>query len=147
MGEPNPKPNKYEVTGGADELIIYAKATTLTPYVGTQVATANVAGTNETVSVDSHTRRRYPGDPGSSVASHGRTSTRGGYIPDATLPGRTAWFEKITGTGEDRVVAREQFTFVGTSKALRAFCEENAAQAFTLRLPSGKAVAIADLTP
>ena len=147
MAEANPKPNRYDLAAGDQEFIIYAKPSTLTPYVGTQVATASFAGANETVTVRSYSRRRYPGAPVSSVDSHARTSGRGGWRPDATLPGRNAWFEKTTGTGEGRTVQRDQFTFVGTTKALREWVEAEAVQAFVLRLPSGKSIAIQAATP
>jgi hypothetical protein len=142
MAEANPKPNRYDLAAGDQEFIIYAKPSTLTPYVGSQVATASFAGANETVTVRSYSRRRYPGAPVSSVDSHARTSVRGGWRPDATLPGRSAWFEKTTGTGEGRTVQRDQFTFVGTTKALREWVEAEAVQAFVLRLPSGKSIAV-----
>lgn len=147
MGEANPRPLRYDVAVGDQEFIIYAKPGMLAPYVGAQVATTNSAGTSETVTVDSHTRRRYPGDAGTSVDSHGRTSLRGGWKPDPTLPGRNAWFEVTTGTGDSRETTRDQFTFVGTTKALREWCEAEAIRAFVLRLPSGKAIDIADPTP
>jgi len=147
MAESNPKPNRYDLAAGDQEFIIYAKASTLTPYVGAQVATAALAGTNQTAQVRSYSRRRYPGAPVSSVAAHGRTSVRGGWRADATLPGRNAWFEKTTGEGDDKTVKRDQFTFVGTTKALREWVEAEAVQAFVLRLPSGKGIDIQDATP
>jgi hypothetical protein len=142
MAEANPKPTRYVFTVGGNELTIYAKPSTMTPYVGAQTAAAARTPTTVTSSIDSHTRRRYPGDPGSNVASHARVAIVGGWRPDPTLPGKRAWFEKTTGTGNAAVTARDQFTFVGNLGDLRTWATSAAVQDFVLRLPSGKAVNI-----
>jgi hypothetical protein len=144
MGEANPRPLKYTFTVTGEELVIYAKAGQLSPYVGTFEPDEGDDVAATTSSVASHTRRRYPGDPGSTVDGHDRTAMRGGYKPEATLPGRNAWFEKTTGSGPSAVKAVDQFTFVGSSRALREFCmNEGVNTPWTLRLPSGKSVLVA----
>lgn len=115
-----------------------------------QIGPSNVvaAVTPEVVieAVNSHVRKRYPGDVGVQVSAHARTKLIGGTEDGANaLPGKRFWCERPSGTGALRRSNAVQFNYIGTWKALRTYAQANIAGAnFILRNSSGESVLIVD---
>jgi len=128
-----------EIIGPTSYLDDYFQVGSLTPIS----ATAPVVVTE---SVNSHVRKRYPGDIGTNVSAHARVKLVGGTESGSNAsPGRRFWCERPSGTGPLRKSNAVQFTYIGTWKALREFAQANMAGAnFTLRNFSGEKIEIID---
>lgn len=92
--------------------------------------------------------RQYPGDP-TPISRGGATVSSISPSPSyrSALPGRPFWLETTTGTGNQKVTVRRQFTFTGSFTNLKAAVEGGASGALVLRSPGGKAYEVADSTP
>jgi hypothetical protein len=114
--------------------------------IGSFTPVAAVAPELVTESVNSHVRKRYPGDIGTNVSAHARVKLVGGTEDGSSAtPGRRFWCERPSGTGPLRKSNAVQFTYIGTWKALRTFAQQNMAGAnFILRNSSGESVEIID---
>jgi hypothetical protein len=99
-----------------------------------------------TESVNSHVRKRYPGDIGTNVSAHARVKLVGGTeAGSGAEPGKRFWCERPTGSGPLRKSNAVQFSYIGTWKALRQYAQANMAGAnFTLRNYSGEKDEIID---
>lgn len=137
-----PRPSKCTVGVGTDALVLYVVPDRVAPFIGSVTPDDDDDARDITQNVRSHSRRRYPGGPASSVDGHSRNRTVGGYAAKQTLPGRTAWFERRTTGLLGPITARRQFTFVGTTAQLRDYVEANAVGDFILRTPDGEPVQI-----
>jgi hypothetical protein len=141
---PRPRPQKCTVGVGTDALTLYVVPSQVSDFIGTVTPDTAEDGEEVTQTVTGHTRRRYPGGPDISVEGHDRERIVGGYAAKQTLPGRNAWLERTTGTGEDAERTVRQITFVGTTKQLRDYVAANAVGTFTLRTPDGEPVPMAE---
>jgi hypothetical protein len=137
-----PRPQKCTVGAGSDALVLYVVPSRVSPFIGSVTPDDDDDTREITQSVRSHSRRRYPGGPVTSVDGHSRERKVGGYNAKQTLPGRTAWFERRTTGLLGPITARRQFTFVGTTAQLRDYVEANAVGSFILRTPDGEPVKI-----
>jgi hypothetical protein len=110
------------------------------------IPVAAVAPELVTESVDSHVRKRFPGDIGINVAGHTRLTLVGGTESGSnTTPGRRFWCERPEGEGPNRKSNAVQFAYIGTWKALRTFAQANVGgNPYTLRNSSGEKVQITD---
>ena len=128
-----------QIIGPTSLLGDYFQNTSLTP-IGAVAA--------ETVieSVNSHVRKRYPGDVGVNVSAHARVKLVGGTEAGSNAsPGRRFWCERPTGVGPLRRTNAVQFAYIGTWKALRQFAQANKTGGnFILRNFSGEKDEIID---
>lgn len=128
---------EYEWEWLDQEYRLFAKAGQIAGKLNglTEVGLVNPAP--QTVSVPGHTRRRYPGGPGISVAGFDRVTLLGGDANRRTLPGANAYLEITTGTGSSAVTDVTTVTFTGPFTALYQFVNANAEVAMVLRSPDG----------
>jgi hypothetical protein len=143
MGNPNPRPEKFTVGTGDAKVVIYAKAEDLSAFVTMPPADVSKAETTKVQAVKSHSRRRYPGGPTTSVAGHNRTRIFAEPNPEQTLPGYNAWLERTVGTGEAKQTLVEQFTYRGDFQDLKVWVKSEAIVACVLRSPWGAPYKIA----
>ena len=128
-----------QIIGPTSLLDDYFQNGSLTPIGAVAAATVLEA-------VNSHVRRRYPGDIGTNVSAHARVKLVGGTKAGSNAsPGKRFWCERPTGVGSLRKTNAVQFTYIGTWKALRQFAQANMAGAnFILRNSSGEKDEIID---
>lgn len=139
---PRPRPQKCTVGVGSDALVLYVVPSRVSGFIGTVTPDDDDDSRETTQTVRTHSRRRYPGGPTTSVDGHSRERTVGGYNAKQTLPGKTAWFERRTTGLFGPITSRRQFTFVGTTAQLRDYVAANAVGSFILRTPDGEPVRI-----
>lgn len=127
----------YTWTAGSSEYKVFSKVGGVTQFLsGLEEIEAGEAETSLQV-VGGHSRRAYPGAPPVSVRSHSRLVIEGGDLPNRTLPGQNAYFERTTGTGLDRQTTVTTVSFTGSFTDFHAYVRENSAGGFVLRSPDG----------
>ena len=143
---PRTLPNIRHQAGTGLQLI--GPTTLLDNYFQSGSFTPIAADTPETVieQVNSHVRKRYPGDVGVNVSAHARVKLVGGTEAGSNAsPGKRFWCERPSGTGPLRKSNAVQFTYIGTWKALQTFARAHMTGAnFILRNSSGESVLIVD---
>jgi hypothetical protein len=104
-----------------------------------------IEGQDGTATVRQHSRRRYPGGPGATVAGHDRrVSGLKAYGGGGALPGERFYCERPTGEGPLRRSNAQAFSYLGTWAELKRRARAaRVGTTFTLRNKSGKAIEIA----
>jgi hypothetical protein len=107
--------------------------------------TALTTPTPRTASVDSYSRRRYPGGKSTTVDSHSRLTRVGDTESGGgAKPGQRFWCEYdyiANGVAKKKTY---QFSYLGTWRDLRALASQFPARSYTLRNYSGEQVNIVD---
>ena len=123
------------------ELYIYGEAANLEYFIGAVSAIEPGDSSTKSVSVQSHTRKRYIGDSNAStVSSHSRTIlVDPGARNGNSLPGKPFVVEELNADGtipDDQEV--RQFTYAGTFRDLHAVWGARALKDCWLVSPAGK---------
>ena len=123
------------------ELFIYGEKANVEYFLGAQTSLEAAAATNKSVSVGSHSRKRFIGDTqGHTVSAHSRTIlVDPGAKNGNSLPGKPFVCQELDDQGN---VADDgelrQFTYEGTFRDLHAVFVGDAQKAVWLISPSGK---------
>jgi hypothetical protein len=141
MARSNIQPHSETLDGRT--FTLWGDTEKLDDYVsGLSVDTA-AAETFSSASVNGHTRKRYPSDPGYSVGTYNRTvSSDRGIDGSPATPGRRVWFERTIGLGPLQTTTIHQGTYTGSWRALKKYCQTNVTLPFTLRRESGRSFEI-----
>lgn len=136
---PRPKPQEYKFGTGDEAFSIFGVPDNMVGNFGTLPEPDGIEVAAITVGVSSHTRRRYPGGPTSTVAGHDRTQLdkQGDGGTNAT-PGREFWIETLDEAGSKTVVATRQFTTTGSMRQVAELCLPNLSATEQLRTTGGR---------
>ena len=123
----------------SNSVVLYGDSSKLDNFFDGLAVAAEAPLTTSNQSVNGHSRKRYPGDPGFNVSGHSRerkvVPTKGGN----TLPGFRFWCERPTGTGANRRSNAVQFSYVGDWGSLVTLAQSAGKGAnFVLRNSSGR---------
>ena len=123
------------------ELFIFGEAANIEYFIGSVEAITPGVSSEKSVSVTSHTRKRYIGDTrASTVSSHSRTIlVDPGARNGNSLPGKPFVVEELNADGtipDDQEV--RQFTYAGTFRDLHAVWGARALKDCWLVSPAGK---------
>ena len=123
------------------ELFIYGEKTNVEYFLGTQTSLEAAAATNKTVSVGSHSRKRFIGDTSAStVSSHSRVIlVDPGAKNGNSLPGKPFVCQELEDDGSIAADSElRQFTYDGTFRDLHSVFVSSAQVNVWLISPSGK---------
>ena len=123
------------------DLFVYGEKANVEFFLGTQTSLEAAAATNKTISVGSHSRKRFIGDnSGSTVSSHSRVIlVDPGAKNGNSLPGKPFVVQQLDANGDvpDDGELR-QFTYDGAFRDLHAVFVGDAQVPCWLISPSGK---------
>jgi hypothetical protein len=141
MARSNIQPHTETIDGRT--FTVWGDSDKLNDYISGLTVDTAAAESFSTTSVASHTRKRYPGDPGYNVGGHNRTvSNDRGIDGSPATPGSRFWFERRIGLGDLAVKTQHQGTYQGSWRAFKAYCKANVTLPFTLRRESGRSFPI-----
>ena len=141
---------KWEISNGpsGSECIFYGRCANFNYFVTTPVedelGKQSAGVTKQTKAVQSHERRRYPGDPSpvnvSAIPAGRQYLYKANKTSGSARPGKTIIFADVPGTeqGEQR-----QFQYTGDWKEVIKYLESDAAKDFVVQQENGSKVLIA----
>lgn len=149
MAFANGKIRSFLIANATRPARIYADPDKLNDFVSGLTTESSAPEVLDTVLVDSHRVRRYPGDPGyTRPATNRQRSSLKLKEGTPTTPGKPFFCEVTTGIGPLKETKVTRFTYTGSFITLRRYFEDNAVKAFVLRRESGRSIEFAaDPTP
>jgi hypothetical protein len=140
MGVPRGKIRPHEVTGAGQELIIWGDTAKLSEFF-TGIAEAPITqNPDRIIDMPQMIVKRYPSDTGFTRKAHKRRVAGDTGIKRGTTPGKPFYIEeKVLDVASEKIEIRTtQFTYVGTTLALRSWARTKIKIECVLRWQSGR---------